>query len=99
VSGALADVPERIGLWRDGLALPLSETGDTPPIGACVTQQAARLLVAPQSAVIEKTADGWTATDSREGRSLDVSASATALETAGLKGMGATRSVERPARQ
>ena len=48
--------------------------------------------------MIEKTTDGWTATDSSEGRSLDVTASATALETAVLKGTGATRSVELPVR-
>ena len=98
VSGPLADVPERIGLWRDGLAIPLSATVDRTALWAWVTQQAAQLRVAPQSAVIEKTADGWTATDSREGKSLDVTASATALETAVLKGTGATRSVELPVR-
>jgi len=43
VSGALADVPERIGLWRDGLAIPLSATVDRTALWAWVTKQAAQL--------------------------------------------------------
>ena len=56
---------ERIGIWRDGLAIPLSATVDRTALWAWVTKQAAQLRVAPQSAVIEKTTDGWTATNSQ----------------------------------
>ena len=41
VSGPLADVPQRFGLWRDGLAVPLEATVDRTALWAWVTKQAA----------------------------------------------------------
>jgi hypothetical protein len=48
--------------------------------------------------VIVKSADGWAATKSRMGKSLDVTASATPSRRPMLKGTGPTRTVELPVR-
>jgi len=98
VSGPLADVPERFTIWRDGRSIPLAATLDRTAIWSWVTAEAAKLRVAPRNAVIQTTADGWTATKATEGKALDVTGSAASLELAVLAGTGPTRTVKLPVR-
>jgi vancomycin resistance protein YoaR len=98
VSGPIADVPERIAIWRNGRAIDLAASLDKAQLWTWVTTEAEKVRVAPRSAAIEATPGGWTATESSEGKSLDVTASAAALESAVLSGTGPTRTVSLPVR-
>jgi vancomycin resistance protein YoaR len=93
VSGPIADVPERIAIWRNGRAIDLGASLDKAELWTWVTAEAEKVRLAPRSAAIEATPGGWTATESSEGKSLDVTASAAALESAVLSGTGPTRTV------
>jgi vancomycin resistance protein YoaR len=97
-SGAVADVPERFRMWRDGRAISLAASLDKAELWSWLTAEAARVRVAPRSAVIQRAPGGWTATDASAGKALDVTASAAALESAVLAGTGPIRTVQLPVR-
>jgi vancomycin resistance protein YoaR len=96
VSGAIADVPERIGLWAGGRELPLRVSVDRTALAAWVADRAAALRVEPRSATIVASAGGWVATTPRNGRSIDAPAAVDAIEAAILAGGGTTAKVEVP---
>lgn len=96
VSGAIADVPERIGLWLGRRDLPLRVSVDRTALAAWVADRAAALHVEPRSAEIVATGGGWEATTPRNGRSIDTAAAVDSIEAAILGGSGATAKVELP---
>jgi vancomycin resistance protein YoaR len=102
-SGALADVPERFAIWRDGRSVDLKASVDRRALMAWVTARAAQVRVAPRNAVIVRVRNGWAATDARVGSSLDVTGTAAALEAAlvapaGSGASGSTATVDVPVR-
>ena len=96
VSGALTDVPERIGLLLNGRALPLDVSVDHEALEAWVAARAADLRVLPRSAQIVATASGWEATTARNGKAIDEAAAVAAIEAAILSGTGAKATVVVP---
>jgi vancomycin resistance protein YoaR len=94
VSGPLADVPERLALWRDGRDISLNASVDRDALVAWVAARAADLYVTPRSAEIVATDAGWIATTPRSGRSLDRAAATDAIAAVILGGSGATARVE-----
>ena len=102
-AGALADLPERFAMWRDGRSVELKASIDRRALMAWVTSRAAQVRVAPRNAVIVRVRIGWAATDARVGSSLDVTGAAAALEAAllapaGSSPAGSTATVEVPVR-
>jgi vancomycin resistance protein YoaR len=99
-SGALGDVPDRIAQWRDGRDIPLAASIDRNALRAWVTARAEQVRVAPRNAVIVKTPTGWSASDARIGKSLDLTAATAALEAAltNPNAAGATATVDLPVR-
>jgi vancomycin resistance protein YoaR len=97
-SGPLADVPERIAVWRDGTTVPLTASVDRIALRAWLSERAEQLRVAPRSAVIVRIASGWTATTPRAGKSLDVTAAAGLVEAALLNGGTSSVTVDLPIR-
>jgi vancomycin resistance protein YoaR len=96
VAGPLADVPERFTIWRDGRTVELEASVDRHALFAWVAALASQIRVAPQNAVIARAPDGWTATDARVGKSLNVTTASAALEAALLHPTGPTATVDVP---
>ncbi len=97
-SGPLADVPERLGMWRDGRTIDLGMSVDRAPLIAWVAARAQALRVTSRDAEIVATADGWVATTPRDGKSIDEAAAVNTIEAALLSGGSATARVELPVR-
>ena len=96
VAGPLADVPERLGMWRDGREIHLPTTVDRDVLIAWAAARARALHVTPVSARIVATAGGWVATTPQEGKGLDEAALVRAVETALVDRTAAIARVELP---
>ncbi len=95
-TGPLGDVPERIGMWRDGRAVDLRISVDKDALTAWVAGRARALRVTPRNAQIVAGADGWVATTPRDAKFLDETVAVGAIETAILSGTDAAARVELP---
>jgi vancomycin resistance protein YoaR len=95
-SGALADVPERITLARNGRSIDLATSIDHPALAAWVAARAEALRVGSVSAKIVPTVDSWVATMARDGAYLDQAAALSAIEAALVSGSADTARVELP---
>ncbi|MFL5775677.1 MAG: VanW family protein [Chloroflexota bacterium] len=100
VDGPLADVPDRIAIWRNGHDVALTASVDRRTLLAWVTKRATELRVAPRNAVIVKVKGGWSATAARTGQALDVTTGVATLKEALLDGKatGPVATVDLPVR-
>ena len=96
VSGPLADVPERLGILRDGRPIDLATSVDRDVLVAWAAERAKAVRVTPEDARISATVDGWVATTARAGKALDEGAFVKALEGALVNRTATTARVEVP---
>jgi vancomycin resistance protein YoaR len=96
VSGPLADVPERLGILRNGRAIDLTASVDVSVLASWAADRAKAVRVTPEDARISATVDGWVATRAREGKVLDEDALVKALEAALVNRTAASARVEVP---
>lgn len=96
VSGPLADLPERLGMLRDGRPIDLATSVDRSVLVAWAAERAKAVRVTPEDARISATVDGWVATKARDGKVLDERALVAALEAALMNRTAATARIEVP---
>ena len=96
VSGPLADLPERLGMLRDGRAIDLATSVDKSVLVAWAAERAKAVRVTPEDARISATVDGWVATRARNGKQLDEGALVAALEATLVNRTAPTARIEVP---
>ena len=96
VSGPLADLPERLGMLRDGRPIDLATSVDKSVLVAWAAERAKAVRVTPEDARISATVDGWVATRARDGKVLDEGALVAALEAVLVNRSAATARIEVP---
>lgn len=95
-TGPLGDLPERIGIIREGREIGIDAAIDRATLAAWVANRADAIRLAPRSAVIVATTSGFVATTPRDGRGMNEAAAVKALEAALLGDGDGTARIELP---